>query len=211
MAAKKAAKKVAGKPGRKPGKRPTRIRQVAATPAATKAPRARWEDNHCLQFAKLVAEGMTQRAAFVAVVPAAAAWTANTVGVRANAKMKDPRVIAAIAEFEKATRAAIIEGGTINLESHLAELAALRDKAARAGDFSSAVRAEERRGMVAGFYVEKKKVEHSGSVAHQHRAVSEVDALMADALAGGQAHDMSVDGQERPVLPAPLPAEPPRH
>lgn len=211
MAAKKAAKKVAGKPGRKPGKRPTRIRQVAATPAATKAPRARWEDNHCLQFAKLVAEGMTQRAAFVAVVPAAAAWTANTVGVRANAKMKDPRVIAAIAEFQKATRAAIIEGGTINLESHLAELAALRDKAARAGDFSSAVRAEERRGMVAGFYVERKQVAVAQTITHVDRALREIEAVMADALSLGSGDDLGVDGAERSVLPAAVLPETPRH
>ncbi|MFC4705193.1 MULTISPECIES: hypothetical protein [Paraburkholderia] len=55
-----------------------------------------------------------------------------------------------------------VENAQITLESHLAELAALRNAARAARDYGAAIRAEIARGKAAGLYVERLEVEHRG-------------------------------------------------
>jgi phage terminase small subunit len=62
-----------------------------------------------------------------------------------------PEVRAAV----EAARRPALKKSQISLESHLEELARLRDKAIAKGQLSAAVRAEECRGKVAGLYVER--------------------------------------------------------
>lgn len=186
-----------------------------ATKAAAKKPAAKreggWTSVKCTRFAKLLAEGMTQAQAFVAVYPPAKHWTKRSLEANSSKRANDPRVVSAREAFEREARDVLVAQGAITLENHLSELAKLRDLAAAAKDYGSAVRAEERRGMVAGFYVEKKQVAIAQTVTHVDRAVSEVDAILEDALGPGQTYDHGVDGEERSLLPSPLPPEAPRH
>ncbi len=52
-------------------------------------------------------------------------------------------------------RAPAIEKAELTVEKHLIELAELRDTAKAAGQIAAAIRAEELRGKVAGFYTDR--------------------------------------------------------
>lgn len=168
-------------------------------------------DAKVIRFAELVMQGTNQSDALIAVHPPARRWTRKTVGVKACLFAKDKRVVAAMASIRANVEAAVVDRGTITLEGHLRDLQELRDKAARRGDYGAAIRAEERRGMVAGFYVERKQVAVAQTITHVDRALREIEAVMADALSLGSGDDLGVDGAERSVLPAPLLPETPRH
>jgi len=60
-----------------------------------------------------------------------------------------------VAEAIKAGQAEVSKQQGITLESHLAMMETLRDKALAAGQFSAAITAEANRGKVAGLYVDK--------------------------------------------------------
>jgi phage terminase small subunit len=87
-----------------------------------------------------------------------AGFSPNGAGVHANRMLKDANVAARIAEL----RAPVIEEAGLTLEGHIRKLAALRDAAENAEQFSAAITAEVNRGKVAGFYTER--VEHSGEL-----------------------------------------------
>lgn len=179
--------------------------------AGENAKRGRWGPAQALKFARGIVDGLPRTQALIAAWPQAAQWSQQAIRVQASKRAREPAVQQAIAAYEAETKAAVIAAGAIDLQTHLAELARLRDLAVAGKDYGAAIRAEERRGMAAGFYVERKQVAHTGTITHVDRAVSEVDALMAEALRPGQTFDNEVDGQERSLLPAPVPAETPRH
>jgi phage terminase small subunit len=55
----------------------------------------------------------------------------------------------------EAERAPALAGWKLTVEDHIAKLSALRDKAERAEQYGAAIKAEELRGKVGGFYVER--------------------------------------------------------
>lgn len=75
----------------------------------------------------------------------------KTAGEAASRLLKNSKVIARLAEL----RAPAAEKAGITLDSHLAELADLRDKAKDARQFSAAIAAEIARGKASGVHVEK--------------------------------------------------------
>ncbi len=107
-------------------------------------------------FAQEVASGRTKTDAFIEAYPHAGEWKATavhvkaaTLGARDDVKVRIKYLQERAADEAVFTRAA-----------HLARLNELSIDAQRSKDFTAAVRAEENRGKVAGFYVEK--VEASG-------------------------------------------------
>lgn len=172
-----------------------------------------WGPARNLKFARLLFEGKTsQREAFLEVAPAARKWKQSSQDSNASYRANLPEIVALVEKLRAEAIAKVVDAGAITLELHLKTLADLRDRAAIAGDWGSAVRAEEDRGKAGGLYIERKQVDSRALVTHEHRAVRAVDALMADALQlGGTGGDPAVDGEERPVLPDPLPVEAQRH
>lgn len=75
----------------------------------------------------------------------------ESVNRLAKAQMDNVKIASRLAELRKPA----IEAAQMTLERHLADLKALRDKAAEAGQFSAAITAETNRGKAAGLYVEK--------------------------------------------------------
>lgn len=78
-----------------------------------------------------------------------------------------------IAAEVEARQAKVAEKAGLTLETHLAALNALRDKASAAEQFSAAVSAEVSRGKACGLYVDKAEVKHSGKLEVQVRFVRE--------------------------------------
>jgi hypothetical protein len=102
-------------------------------------------------FSQHVASGMTQSDAFIEVRPHAADWKASAVHVKASMLAARDDVKARIA----ALQAKAADASMFTLAAHLARLNALSLAAQKAGEFSSAVKAEENRGKAAGFYPTK--------------------------------------------------------
>lgn len=99
-------------------------------------------------FAQEVAAGSTKTAAFIEAYPHAGNWKSTAVHVKAAMLGAREDVKARIAYLqEKAADAAVF-----TLAAHLARLNALSRAAEKAGEFTSAVKAEENRGKAAGFY-----------------------------------------------------------
>lgn len=102
-------------------------------------------------FAQEVAAGRTKTDAFIEIRPHAAEWKASAVHVKAAMLGAREDVKARIAFLqEKAADSAVF-----TLSAHLARMNALSIAAERAGEFASAVKAEENRGKAAGFYPTK--------------------------------------------------------
>lgn len=79
--------------------------------------------------------------------------TTNEATINRSAKSiaDNPKIIARVRELQKPA----LEKAMMTVESHLAELKSLRDKAAQVEQFSAAIKAEMARGTVSGFYVQK--------------------------------------------------------
>lgn len=92
--------------------------------------------------------------------------TAKSIG---SENLTKPDVAAAIA----GRQAKASDKADLTLESHLAALNALRDKAAAAEQFSAAVSAEVSRGKACGLYVDKTETKHSGAIQVQVRIARE--------------------------------------
>lgn len=102
-------------------------------------------------FCQEVSFGRTKLDSFIEAYPHAAAWKAASASVKAAALMARPEIKERIAALQaKAADAAVF-----TLATHLARLNALSIAAEKAGEFSSAVKAEENRGKAAGFYPTK--------------------------------------------------------
>ncbi len=102
-------------------------------------------------FCTEVASGRTQTDAFLEAFPHAEEWKRQTAKVKASELAARPDVKARIAHLQ--ARAA--DASVFTLAAHLARLNALSIAAERAGEFTSAVKAEENRGKAAGFYPTK--------------------------------------------------------
>lgn len=90
----------------------------------------------------------------------AAGYSAATAKQQGSRLLTNVDVAAALAKRQQ--KAA--DRADLTLESHLAALNALRDKAAAAEQFSAAVSAEVSRGKACGLYVEKSETKHTGKV-----------------------------------------------
>lgn len=75
----------------------------------------------------------------------------KTAGEAASRLLKDSKILARLA----IVRAPAAQKAGITLESHLADLESLRDKATQSNQFSAAIAAEIARGKAAGVHVEK--------------------------------------------------------
>lgn len=84
----------------------------------------------------------------------------ETVWVNASQLLNKAKVALRIAEL----KAPALESTQLTVESHLAQLTELRDQAIAVGKMAAAVRAEELRGKVAGFYTEKAQIELTGGI-----------------------------------------------
>lgn len=79
----------------------------------------------------------------------------KSITERASRLMRNSNISAMIAGL----RVPVVERLQMSLESHLTELASLRDAARAKEQFSAAISAEVSRGKAAGFYVERSEVE----------------------------------------------------
>lgn len=82
----------------------------------------------------------------------------ETIWSNASRIMADSKVLARVSEL----RAEAAQKAMVTLESHLADLARLRDLAEEDGQFSAAITAEISRGKAVGLYTERLKQEVSG-------------------------------------------------
>ena len=80
-----------------------------------------------------------------------AGYSKRSAKFRASQLLAQSHIAAAVA----AARARVLAASQVTMESHLAELARIRDLAIKAGQFSAAASAEANRGKVAGLYVER--------------------------------------------------------
>ena len=87
-------------------------------------------------------------------------YSKKSAGKIGHQLLEIPRIADAVATRQEK----VAEKAEFTVTSHLLKLAELRDAAIAAGQISAAVKAEENRGKVAGFYVQR--VEHSGEVTH---------------------------------------------
>ena len=83
-----------------------------------------------------------------------AGYSENGAAVQATRLLKNAKVTAAI----EAERAPVLARAKLTLEGHLGMLADIRDAAMVAGHYGAAKSAEEARGRVSGFYVERSVV-----------------------------------------------------
>lgn len=102
------------------------------------------------KFAQCVASGMNQSDAYRAAFNADR-MKANSINVNASKMMADAKVALRVAEL----RVPIVERVGITLESHLADLQDLRDRARDAEQYSAAIAAEVARGKASGVHIER--------------------------------------------------------
>lgn len=82
----------------------------------------------------------------------------KTGGEAASRLLKNSKIIARIAEL----REPVLKELGLTLESHLLELASLRDEAKKSNQFGAAITAEVARGKAAGVAVDKSEIKHVG-------------------------------------------------
>ena len=111
-------------------------------------------------FAQAVASGMNQSDAYREAYKVKPATKATSVNVSASKLMADPNISQRVAEL----RAPVVAKAQMTLESHLADLQMLRDKALEANQLSAAISAEIARGKASGVHVEKSAQEITGSL-----------------------------------------------
>lgn len=102
-------------------------------------------------FAAGLAQGLSQSEAYRRAFPKSQAWKDATVWRKASLLAAVGEVKARLAEIQ----AAAAERCLVTLETHVAELARLRQKAEDEGQLAAAIKAEELRGKVCGLYVER--------------------------------------------------------
>lgn len=102
-------------------------------------------------FARLVAEGKSQSAAYREAYPRSVKWKQDAVHNKASALAADGRVAARINQFRKE----LAPASRLTLEKHIEELERLKELALQAGKFDAAITAEVNRGKASGLYVTK--------------------------------------------------------
>lgn len=131
-------------------------------------------------FCQEVAIGRTKTDAFIEAYPHAADWKASAANVKASMLAARQEVKERVAFLQaKAADAAVF-----TLSAHLIRLNALSLAAERAGEFTSAVKAEENRGRAAGFYPTKVELTGRGGGPIETKQTRDLtDAELADELA----------------------------
>lgn len=103
------------------------------------------------RFAQEVASGKSQADAYRAAFDVNVGTKPETIQQSACRLMAGPKVSARVAEL----REPVVQKAQITLESHLADLQMLRDKAMESNQLSAAISAEIARGKASGVHVEK--------------------------------------------------------
>ena len=88
-----------------------------------------------------------------------AGYAVESAKIRASEllnSLKFPYVVEKVNELRKE----LSKKYEISFETHIKDLAELREKAVKSGNLSAAVMAETRRGMAAGLYIDRKEVMH---------------------------------------------------
>lgn len=98
-----------------------------------------------------------------------------TINRTAKELLDNPKITARLQEIRKPA----VEKAQITLETHLADLKSLRDKADAAEKFGPAIAAEIARGKASGLYVDK--VEHSGQIDMKSVSDDDLDRRIAEA------------------------------
>jgi hypothetical protein len=109
------------------------------------------------KFAQAVASGLNQSDAYRASFEAGG-MKASSINVKASQLMADGKVRVRVEELRKP----IAEAVGITLESHLRDLLALRNLAAKEKQMSAAISAEVARGKAAGVVVDRAALELTG-------------------------------------------------
>lgn len=90
----------------------------------------------------------------------AAGFSRKTAGAAGSRLLKDVRIATAIAT----AKAPVLDAAKVTLEGHLKELDRLRDLAIQNGQMGPAVKAEECRGKVSGFYLDRHAGPDGGAI-----------------------------------------------
>lgn len=98
----------------------------------------------------------------------------ETVNNKAYALLKKGEIGARLDELRKPA----VKRAQITLESHLADLRMLRDRALEAEQYSAAISAEVSRGKASGLYTDK--VEHSGPDGGPLETVTRIELVALD-------------------------------
>ena len=77
-----------------------------------------------------------------------------------GSELMNPRLSPLVVQYVGSLREESIKKHQITYDTHLAELARLREAALKKGSFSSAVNAEANRGKAAGLYIDRKIIKH---------------------------------------------------
>lgn len=110
------------------------------------------------KFAQAVASGLDQSAAYRRAFTVSPGSKPSSVNVNASKLMADAKVRQRVDEL----RAPIAEKAQITLESHLRDLLALRNLAAKEKQLAAAISAEIARGKAAGVVVDRAALELTG-------------------------------------------------
>jgi len=103
------------------------------------------------KFSQLVASGKSQSDAYRGAYPRCLKWAAKTVHENASRMSANSKVSARIAELRKP----IADAAQMSMGGHLSELSRLKMLAEAKDNVPAAIRAEELRGRVAGYYIER--------------------------------------------------------
>jgi len=107
-------------------------------------------------------------------------------GARARAILQRPEVARRLAQLQ----GSVTESHLVTVESHLVELAVIRDLAKAQGQLKVALNAEECRGKVIGLYQTKQEDTTPKTVSHLQRLAERVEAM----LPGNKVEDAVVVG-----------------
>lgn len=106
-------------------------------------------------FAADVAGGMHQTDAYRKHYNVQPHTTPESVVVTASRIANRPHVAARIKEIRQPVIERLAATGQLTLETHLQELANLRDEARKSGQYGAAVKAEVARGKAVGLYIDR--------------------------------------------------------
>jgi len=91
-----------------------------------------------------------------------AGYAEDSAAVMAS-KLQNPKTYPLVAAEIEKRRNELNKRYSINYKSHINTLAAMRDKALEAQNYTAAIAAEKYRGMAAGLYIDRKEIRH-GSI-----------------------------------------------
>src|SRR4051812_21977071 len=128
-------------------------------------------------MAQSLAQGKSQTQAFIAAGYSPKSADANSSTLMASECGQ--RIRERVNEILASRCAKVAENHS--LESHLAELASLRDEARAAGKYDAAISAEHKRGMALGYYIERRESGAAG--AFQAKTREEADRVLEETIA----------------------------